>query len=125
MLHKKKRRFLMIENQRDWYETVKEAFKKHRKTDYEIMWVKGSKEALKMLKMNRIDAVILEIILPMHLTENSAKEGIELCKRIRNSWPGLPIIALTIRPSEAAEKEMRAAGATYFITKPSRLILRN
>jgi two-component system KDP operon response regulator KdpE len=69
------------------------------------------KEALARLRMIDYEAVLLDINMP-------GMGGIETCRRIRYSYPRLPIIILTVREEEDDKVEALDAGADDYVTKP-------
>jgi two-component system, OmpR family, KDP operon response regulator KdpE len=78
---------------------------------FEIVETAHGEEALELLQATQIDAVLLEINLP-------GLNGIELCRRMRNCWPRLPIIVLTVLDGEDSKVEALDAGADDYVTKP-------
>lgn len=71
----------------------------------------NGEDALMRLRMVNYDAVLLDINMP-------GMGGKEACKRMAQSFPGLPIIMLTVRDEEEDIVETLDSGATDFITKP-------
>lgn len=63
------------------------------------------------LRMVNYDAVLLDINMP-------GMGGKEACKRMAQSFPGLPIIMLTVRDEEEDIVETLDSGASDYITKP-------
>jgi two-component system KDP operon response regulator KdpE len=71
----------------------------------------NGEDALMRLRMVNYDAVLLDINMP-------GMGGKEACKRMAQSFPGLPIIMLTVRDEEEDIVETLDSGATDYITKP-------
>jgi two-component system KDP operon response regulator KdpE len=71
----------------------------------------NGEDALIRLRMVDYDAVLLDINMP-------GMGGKEACKRIARSFPGLPVIMLTVRDEEADIIETLDFGAADYITKP-------
>jgi two-component system KDP operon response regulator KdpE len=71
----------------------------------------NGEDALIRLRMVNYDAVLLDINMP-------GMGGKEACKRISQSFPGLPIIMLTVRDDEEDIIETLDSGAADYITKP-------
>jgi len=63
------------------------------------------------LRMVNYDAVLLDINMP-------GMGGKETCRRICQSYPGLPVIMLTVRDDEDDIVEALDAGAFDYVTKP-------
>ena len=57
------------------------------------------------------DVIVLDLMLP-------GLDGIEVCRRIREARPGVPIIMLTARGSEDDKIEGLRSGADDYVTKP-------
>jgi len=71
-------------------------------------------EALSLVRTNPFDAVLLDINMP-------GMTGIDTCRSMRNLYPRLPILMLTVRDSEDDKVEALDAGADDYITKPFQL----
>jgi len=71
----------------------------------------NGEDALVRLRMVNYDAVLLDINMP-------GMGGKEACKRMAQSFPGLPIIMLTVRDEEEDIVETLDSGASDYITKP-------
>ena len=73
---------------------------------YEIIEAKNGREGLKKLN-ETISLVILDIIMP-------EMSGIEVCKKIRESWY-VPILFLTAKSSETNKLEGFSAGGDDYL----------
>ncbi len=71
-------------------------------------------EALVRLRMVDYDAVLLDINMP-------GMSGKEVCRKIVQDYPGIPIIMLTVRDDKADIVEALDAGASDYVTKPFRV----
>ncbi|WP_158941496.1 response regulator transcription factor [Granulicella sp. S190] len=71
----------------------------------------NGEDALVQLRMVNYDAVLLDINMP-------GMGGKETCRRICQTFPGLPIIMLTVRDDEEDIVESLDAGAFDYVTKP-------
>ena len=69
----------------------------------------NGEDALMRLRMVNYDAVLLDINMP-------GMGGKEACRRMSQSFPGLPIIMLTVRDEEEDIIETLDSGATDYIT---------
>ena len=76
---------------------------------YKIIEAKNGREGLKKLN-ETISLVILDIIMP-------EMSGIEVCKKIRESWY-VPILFLTAKSSETDKLEGFSAGGDDYLVKP-------
>jgi DNA-binding response OmpR family regulator len=57
------------------------------------------------------DVVLLDVMMPF-------MDGIEVCRRLKMSRPGLPVVILTARDDPDLERRCYEAGADHFMTKP-------
>lgn len=55
--------------------------------------------------------VLLDVMMP-------GMDGIEVCRRLRQFHPDLPVVVLTARDDHEVERRCYEAGATRFLTKP-------
>ena len=78
---------------------------------YEVVTSTNGTEGLNIALEQDIDLVLLDIMLP-------GINGFEICKKIRQSKPNLPIIMLTARGSEMDKIAGLDYGADNYITKP-------
>ena len=60
---------------------------------YTVSTSHNGKEGLKMALQNRIDLLILDIMLP-------GMNGFEICKKVKSEKPLIPVLMLTARSSE-------------------------
>jgi len=88
--------------------------------DYEVLWAKDGKQALKYIeeKANEIHLAILDIMVPHH-------DGKEICSNIRKHPViyDIPVLFLTARDEEQDEIEGLELGADDYIKKPASLNL--
>ena len=70
--------------------------------------------ALSLARNHQPDAVLLDVNLP-------GLDGVQVCQAIRHdpATANVPIIMLTGRGDDEAEKRARAAGASAYLLKPS------
>lgn len=66
---------------------------------------------LRLAREAELDVVILDVMLP-------ALSGLDVCTRLRETRPDLPVIMLTARGQEADKLRGLAAGADDYVTKP-------
>jgi two-component system KDP operon response regulator KdpE len=71
----------------------------------------SGEEALLALQHHAFETVLLDINMP-------GIGGMETCRRIRQIYPLLPILVLTVRDEEKDKIEALDAGADDYITKP-------
>lgn len=80
---------------------------------HEVVRVATGREALERI-IDGVQAVVLDLGLP-------DADGVEVCRRIRELAPGVPVLMLTARTSEADVVVGLDAGADDYVTKPFRL----
>lgn len=78
--------------------------------DFNILEASNGKEAIEMFSKNKVDLVILDIMMP-------ELDGFEVCKIIREA-SSIPIIMLTAREEEDDKLLGYNLGADDYITKP-------
>jgi len=78
---------------------------------YSVVSVADGEEALARGADPSIDLLVLDLMLPKI-------DGVEVCRRLRELRPALPILMLTARGSEDDKVEGLRAGADDYVTKP-------
>ena len=82
-----------------------------KREGYDALTASDFDSALSILDSNRLDAAIVDIILPR-------KSGIELLKELSTREPSIPVIMITGEPNISQIPEIVRAGAYDFISKP-------
>jgi two-component system, OmpR family, KDP operon response regulator KdpE len=77
---------------------------------YTIIEARNGEEALKKVRAERLDLIILDLNMP-------DMDGIEVCREIRLT-SNLPIIMLTVRSAEKDKVRALDAGADDYVVKP-------
>ena len=78
---------------------------------YRVITETNGKNGLKLALDKKVDLLLLDIMLP-------GLNGYEICRKVRNEKPELPIIMLTARGSEMDKVSGLDTGADDYITKP-------
>ncbi len=78
--------------------------------DYDVTKAKNGVEALELLKDNKYDLVLLDVMMPK-------MDGKETLKRIREKY-NVPVIMVTAKTSEKDKIEGLTLGADDYVTKP-------
>lgn len=81
------------------------------RTNAEVLWAQNGAEAIKIVKDQQIDLVLMDIKMPV-------MDGIEASKRIKQLLPELPIIAQTAFAFNYEVEEILKSGVNAYITKP-------
>jgi len=80
--------------------------------DFDVTSVETAEEALKKLRIEKYDVILLDMGLP-------GMSGWEMAKRLqRGDYPHVPIIALTGASRIGDEQKAYQAGCAGYITKP-------
>jgi DNA-binding response OmpR family regulator len=82
-----------------------------RKKNYQVIEADNGEEALRIIKSNKIDIVLLDISLP-------GIDGYQVCQEIRSLGLSTGIIMLTARSQEEDKIKGLAQGADDYLTKP-------
>ncbi len=78
---------------------------------HEVTAVEDGRSAVEHGTADSFDLVLLDLMLPK-------LDGIEVCRRLRQARPTLPILMLTARGAEDDKVAGFAAGADDYVTKP-------
>lgn len=82
-----------------------------RKNGYRVLEAKSGEEALLYLPKEKIDIVILDIMLP-------GMDGYQVCQKLKEYSPNIGIIMLTARTFEEDRIRGLLEGADDYMTKP-------
>jgi len=115
-----KKRVLFIEDEVFLLEELQSAL-----TDYEIVPADSAPKGMELIQKMDFDAVLLDIMMPP--TEDMDPErvgygratGVELCRRIKNLKPDLPIVVLTVVRDPGILKKIVEVGANNIVNKPA------
>ena len=78
--------------------------------DYKVLKAYNGKDALSKVKDNKVDLVLLDVMMP-------GIDGIEVCKKIRE-FSNVPIIMVTAKASDADMVRGLGIGADDYVSKP-------
>jgi DNA-binding response OmpR family regulator len=78
---------------------------------YEVLTATEGHEGLKLALENSPDLIILDIMLP-------GINGYDICRKVKDQKPGVPIIMLTARGKEVDKVAGLDLGADDYVTKP-------
>ncbi len=104
------KKILVIDDETDIVELISYNLKKE---GFSVDFAYDGETAIKMIKDNKYDLIILDLMLP-------GIQGLELCRIIRSApeISGLPIIMLTAKGEEVDKVLGLEMGADDYITKP-------
>lgn len=100
---------LIVEDNIDVRLFIKSIFE----NDYDILEAEHGEMALEIANNHKIDLIISDVMMPK-------MDGIELCQHIKTNilTSHIPVLLLTAKTSEAAQKQGFQIGADAYITKP-------
>ena len=101
-------KILIVEDEPKVARFLKNGLEEHQ---YTIDLAYDGAEGEKLFRQYEYDMVILDIILPY-------VNGIELCKRIKNKMPGIPVLMLTALGTTEDKLTGFDAGADDYLVKP-------
>ncbi len=102
-------RVLAVDDDRESCEMLEEALSLR---GFSVVWRTNASEALALTREGaHFDVVLTDLRM-------GDANGLELCRAIKGSIPGLPVIVITAFGSIQTAVEARRTGAFDFITKP-------
>jgi DNA-binding response OmpR family regulator len=101
-------RIVIIEGNGTLGKTLQDLFSSE---GYEVDLVPNSPAGLEMLRQRRPSAVIVEL-------QHPGPSGGDLCRRIANLIPGLPLVILSASPEVAEKVLLLETGADDYVTIP-------
>lgn len=91
---------------------IAELLKKYlENSGYKTHWIADGNEASLWLQNNQVELILLDLMLP-------GKDGLDICKELRQRAPRPPIIMLTARAEEIDRLLGLELGADDYICKP-------
>jgi DNA-binding NtrC family response regulator len=90
---------------------VRESLQAVLKGQYRLLFATNGREALSLLQKEPCALALLDLMLP-------GMDGLTLLKRIKESWPYLPVIMLTAATTVRTAVEAMKMGAADYLAKP-------
>lgn len=106
-----KARILLVEDEENLLSTIALNLELE---GYDVLCAKNGKEALQLYKNNRVDLVVLDIMLP-------EINGLDVCREIRKENRNVFILFLSARSMGSERIEGLKAGADDYLSKPFNL----
>ena len=78
---------------------------------YRVLTAETAEQAIAILEKQKVDAVLLDIELP-------GINGLEALRKIRASWPDLPVVMISGQSAEEVAKTTLKEGAFDYVVKP-------
>ncbi len=84
--------------------------------EYNVFYALQGEEALKIIEQEELDLIVTDVMMPV-------MDGIELCRKIKNTleYSHIPVLMLTAKTAEDDRTRAYEAGADAYITKPFNL----
>lgn len=99
----------------DDHPIVREGFKKTLSDTYDMVIsdeASNSQEVFDLVGKKTYDIMLLDISMP-------GRGGLEILKELKNKYPGLPVLIVSIYPEEQYAMRAFRAGASGYLTKSS------
>lgn len=106
-----KKRILVVDDEPQFLELIKIRLEAN---DYEVVIANNGQEALDMLKETKLDAVLLDILMP-------DIDGLEVLKRIRKNDKDLPVFMISAFFNQERFQLANKHNASGFIVKTNDL----
>lgn len=106
-----KKKILVVDDEQDFLKLIKIRLEA---SNYEVITASSGEEALKKIKTDKPEAVLLDILMP-------GIDGLEVLKRIRQENKSLPVFIITAFSNEERFKMANQFSASGFIVKTSDL----
>ncbi|MFA5146705.1 MAG: response regulator [Candidatus Omnitrophota bacterium] len=103
----KKKKILVVDDEVDFVDMIKMRLEAN---GYEVATANNGKDAISMVKKDRPDAVLLDIMMP-------EMDGLSVLKEIRSEDTGLPVFIITAFSNETRFKAAGKLNASGFIVK--------
>ena len=104
----KKKKILVVDDEQDVRETLESVLSK---LDYDPIVAPGGKEALEMIRQNKVDVVLSDLYMP-------EMDGIELLKRVKTENRNIVFLMITAHPTIETAVDAIKKGAYDYLTKP-------
>ena len=114
-----KKRVLLIEDDKFLLEQLQIAME-----DYEIIPASSAVLGMELVSKMELDAVLLDIMMPPpddidpEIVGYGRTTGVEICRKIRNLKPNLPIIILSVVRDPGILQRINESGANEILNKP-------
>ncbi|MCB0834756.1 MAG: response regulator transcription factor [Bacteroidetes bacterium] len=105
-----KTRLLLVEDEKN----IAESLIFNLEDEYDVLWAKTGEEALIMYGRNKVDLIVLDVMLPQ-------LSGYDVCENIRKQDTATPILFLTAKNTDADRIEGLKLGGDDYLGKPFNL----
>ena len=115
-----KKRVVFIEDEKFFLEELQIAL-----TDFDITPAYSAPKGMELVQTRDFDAVLLDIMMAPpddmnpETVDYGRSTGVEICRRIKELKPELPVIVITVVTDPEILKKIDEAGADRVINKPT------
>ncbi|MDQ1327021.1 MAG: hypothetical protein QG641_301 [Candidatus Poribacteria bacterium] len=115
-----KKKVLYIEDEKFLLEQIQIALE-----DFDIVPASSAVKGMELVNQMDFDAVLLDIMMPPpddidpEIVGYGRTTGVEICRRIRNLKPHLPIVILSVARDPGILGKIKDAGANEILHKPA------
>ncbi len=94
-------------------------------SDFDVIPANSALKGLELIRQMDFDAVLLDIMMPPtedmdpELVSYGRSTGVEICRRIKNIRPDIPIVVLSVVRDAGILNRIKEAGASEIINKPA------
>lgn len=78
---------------------------------YSVLEATNGREALQIIGEHPINIIVSDMKMPV-------MDGMQLLRAVKTSYPEIPVVVITGFDNEYTEKQVLAAGADAYVTKP-------
>jgi DNA-binding NtrC family response regulator len=101
-------RMLVVDDEEDVLKLLSRFF---TKKNYQVITADTAEDALRLLKGEEVDVVLLDIYLP-------GLSGVDALGKIQEARPDLPVVMISGQEDEELAKKTLRAGAFDYVVKP-------
>lgn len=101
-------KFLVVDDEKGVVKELKDLLELR---DYKVFSATSGEEALSIVKKEKPNIIILDILMP-------GMDGIEVLREIKKTHPKIRVIMLTAVEDEGTKKMALSLGASGYLTKP-------
>jgi DNA-binding NtrC family response regulator len=113
------RRILIIDDQPRVLDVLREILAAFRDPhSYEITTAQSVDDALGILQRERVDLILLDMVMPGIGDPTLRRQGLDLLKRIRDLGVNAPVLMMSGDLDRQKEAEAMSAGAVGYLHKP-------
>lgn len=102
---------LLVDDEKDFVETLAERLQIRPEDPMGSEVALNGEQALEKVAVDLPDVMVLDLKMP-------GIDGLEVLKRVKQSYPNLPVIMLTGHGSDRDEEEARRLGVFEYLQKP-------